>query len=108
MIDSVKEKLLATGVELMKSPMVAKLMESEQMGLVLEKALTVPIKVSETFRSHRERLTSLFELATQQDLDELKRALSRMEELLRDIRRESGDLLRRTDSDDENRPTVAS
>jgi len=107
MIDTVKEKLLATGVELMKSPMVAKMMESEKVGIVMEKALTLPIKASETFRSQKERLTSLFELATQQDLDDLKRAVSRMEELLRDLKRESGDLLRQTEADDEERPTVA-
>jgi hypothetical protein len=107
MIDAVKDKLLATGVELMKSPMFAKLMESEKVGLVMEKALTLPIKASETFRSQKERLTSLFELATQQDLDDLKRAVSRMEELLHDIRRESGDLLRQTDESDEDRPTIA-
>lgn len=107
MIDVVKDKLLATGVELMKSPMVAKMMESEKVGIVMEKALTLPIKASETFRSQKERLTSLFELATQQDLDDLKRAVSRMEELLRDIKRDSGDLLRQTEADDQERPTVA-
>jgi hypothetical protein len=107
MIDAVKEKLLATGVELMKSPMVAKMMESEKFGIVVEKALTVPIKFSETFHSQKERLTALFELATQQDVDDLKRAVSRMEDLLRDIRNQSGDLLRRTEPDDEDRPAVA-
>ncbi|MBW2278198.1 MAG: hypothetical protein JRF63_11940 [Deltaproteobacteria bacterium] len=107
MIDAVKDKLLATGVELMRSPMVAKMMESEKVGIVMEKALTLPIKASETFRSQKERLTSLFELATQQDLDDLKRAVSRMEDLLRDIKRESGDLLRQTETDDQERPTVA-
>jgi hypothetical protein len=107
MIDAVKDKLLTTGVELMKSPMVAKLMESEKVGLVMEKALTLPIKASETFRSQKEKLTALFELATQQDIDDLKRAVSRMEDLLRDLKRESGDLLRETDADDQQRPTVA-
>jgi len=107
MIDAVKDKLLATGVELMKSPMVARLMESEKVGIVMEKALTLPIKASEAFRSQKERLTSLFELATQQDLDDLKRAVSRLEELLRDLKRDSGDLLRHTEAEDRDRPTVA-
>jgi hypothetical protein len=107
MIDAVKDKMIATGVELMKSPMVAKLMESEKMGFVLEKALTMPIKVSETFHTGKTRLTSLFELATQHDVDDLKRAVSRMEGLLRDIKKGSGDLLRQTEATDEERPTVA-
>lgn len=107
MIDTVKEKLVAKGVELIKSPIVARLMESEKMGLVLEKALTAPIKVTETFQTHKQRLTSLFELATQQDLDDLRRAVSRIEGLLRDIKQESGDLLRRTEAEEPDRPPVA-
>jgi hypothetical protein len=107
MIDAVKEKLLTTGVELLKSPLVAKLLESEKVGVLLEKALTVPIKVSETFRGQKERLASLLELATQQDLDDLKRAVSRMEDLLRDIKRESGALLQQTEAEEAERPAVA-
>ena len=85
MIDAVKEKLLAKGMELLQSPAVAKLMESEQVGTILEKAMTFPIKMSDKFRSHKERLSSLLELATQQDLDDLKRAVTRMESLLKDL-----------------------
>jgi len=97
MIDTVKEKLLAKGMEFMQSPAVARMMESEKVGVLLEKAMTVPIKVSAGMRSHREKLTSILELATQQDLDDLKRAVTRMEDLLRDIKTESSQLLKNSE-----------
>ena len=64
MIDMVKEKLVSHAMKLMQSPAVSKLMESEKMGAFLEKAMSVPIKLSDGFRAKRERLTTLFELAT--------------------------------------------
>ncbi len=96
MIDMMKEKLVSGGMKLMQSPAVAKLMESEKMGVLLEKAMSVPIKLSEGFRAKRERMTALFELATQQDLDEVKRSVARMEDLLHEIKNASSDLLDKT------------
>jgi hypothetical protein len=107
MIDAVKEKLLSKGMQLMQSPMVAKLMESEKVGVLLEKAMTLPIKLSDGMRSHREKLTSVLDLATQQDLDDLKRAVSRMEDLLRDVKRESADLLRQSEKETGAKKPVA-
>ncbi len=99
MLDMLKEKIIARGMTLVQSPAVARLMESEQMGVVLEKAMSLPIKVSEGVQTHKEKMTALFDLATQQDLDDVKRTIARLEDVLRDIRKESGDLLRKTDSD---------
>ena len=107
MIDSVKEKLLAKGIELLQSPAVAKLMESEKVGTILEKAMTFPIKMSDSFRTHKERLTSLLELATQQDLDDLKRAVSRMESLLKELKDDSSELLRQTDEEPPAKTPIA-
>jgi hypothetical protein len=107
MIDEVKEKLLTKGMELLQSPAVAKLMESEKVGTILEKAMTFPIKMSDTFRNQKERLSSLLELATQQDLDDLKRAVSRMERLLQDLKQESGALLRETEEEPPTKPPIA-
>lgn len=107
MIDAVKEKLLAKGMELMQSPAVARLMESEKVGMVLEKAMTLPIKVSEGMRSHREKLTSILDLATQQDLDDLKRAVTRMEDLLRDVKKESAELIKQSDQAGAKKKPVA-
>ena len=99
MIDKIKETLVAQGMKLMQSPAVTKLMESEKMGVVLEKAMSVPIKLSEGLRGKREKLTTMFELATQADLDEVKRSVSRMEDLLQEIKSSSNDLLDKTRAD---------
>ena len=107
MIDMVKEKLVSHGMKLMQSPAVTKLMESEKMGALLEKAMSVPIKLSEGFRAKRERLTSLFELATQADLDEVKRSISRMEDLLHEIKSTSSDLLHKTGAEAAGKEPVA-
>jgi len=107
MIDAVKEKLLAKGIEMLQSPAMAKLMESEKVGTLLEKAMTFPIKMSDHFRTHKERVTSLLELATQQDLDDLKRAVSRMEGLLKDLKNESGELLRQTEEEPSPKTPIA-
>jgi hypothetical protein len=107
MIDKIKEKLVAQGMKLMQSPAVTKLMESEKMGVVLEKAMSVPIKLSDGFRGKREKLTALFELATQADLDEVKRSISRMEDLLQEIKSSSNDLLDKTRKDENTKEPVA-
>ena len=107
MIDMMKEKLVSHGMKLMQSPTVSKLMESEKMGALLEKAMSVPIKLSEGFRAKRERLTSLFELATQADLDEVKRSISRMEDLLHEIKSTSSDLLHKTGTEAAGKEPVA-
>lgn len=86
MIDSLKEKAISKGMQLLNSPMVAKAMESEQVGTIIEKAMTLPIKVSETIRTRKEQLTSFMEVATQSDLDEIKRAVARVEQELKSIK----------------------
>lgn len=107
MLSSLKEKMIGKGMVLMQSPAVAKLMESEAVGAVIEKAMNVPFKVSGAIMSHRERLVTLFDLATQQDIDEVKRAVSRMEGILKEIKKESSDLLRKVDENDPPKPLVA-
>ena len=106
-MNSLKEKVISKGMGVIQSPAVAKMMESEKVGTVIEKAMTVPFKVSGAIMSQKERLVALFDLATQQDVDEIKRAMSRMEGVLRDIRKESGDLLRKVNEKDNKKPPIA-
>lgn len=86
MIGSLKEKAMTKGMQLLNSPMVAKAMESEQVGTIIEKAMTFPIKVSETIRARKEQVTSFMEVATQSDLDELKRSVARVEQEVKSIK----------------------
>ena len=107
MIQAVKEKLLSGGMAIMQHPAVGKLMESELLGTVVEKAISIPVKISGAIDTHRERLSALLDLATQKDVDELKMTISRIEDALRDIKKRSDDLLRQTDAgNDSDKKTI--
>ena len=103
----IKEKVMAKGMGLLQSPAVTKLMESEKVGFVIEKAMSVPFKVSAALTSQKERLVALLDLATQEDIDEVKRAMSRMEGVLKDIKKESSDLLQKVNEEEPEKPPVA-
>ncbi len=96
MIDAIKEVVISKGMAALQSPVVAKLMESEKMGVVLEKAMSLPVMVSDGMRGHRDKLMDLLELAKQEDLDDVKRSVSRMEDLLSELKKESQELLKKS------------
>ncbi len=68
----------------MQSDTVEKLMESEQFGVVMEKAMAIPFKFTNMAMSGKERLVALLDLATQEDIDEVKRAMARIEGTLKE------------------------
>ena len=107
MINMLKDKVMTKGMDLLQSQAVTKLMESEKVGFVIEKAMSVPFKVSAALMSHKEKLVALLDLATQEDIDEVKRAMSRMEGVLKDIKKESSDLLKKVSEDEPAKPPVA-
>lgn len=91
MLNDLKEKAIAKGMSLLSSPMVTKAMESEKVGIVLEKAMSLPIKVSDEIRTKKEKITSFMELATQADLDDIKRAVARVEDELNAMKNDSNE-----------------
>jgi hypothetical protein len=93
MIDEVKKMAMDGVAALMRSPQVSKILTSEKMGVVIEKAMTVPFKISNAVTAKKEKLVQLLDLATQEDVDDLRRAVTRVEDLLREIKDETGDLL---------------
>jgi hypothetical protein len=92
MIDMLKKMAMEKGMNLMQSPMVAKIMASETTGEVIEKAMTIPFKVSNAINSQKEKLVALFDLATQEEMDDLRRTLSRMDAALQDLKERSNNL----------------
>lgn len=74
------------GMNLMQSPTVAKIMASEKTGELIEKAMTIPFKVSSVITNQKEKLVEMFDLATQEDMDDLRRNLSKMEATLTEIK----------------------
>jgi hypothetical protein len=91
MIDMLKKMAVEKGMTLMKSPVVAKIMASETAGVVIEKAMTVPFKISNVVTKQKEKLVEMFDLATQEDMDDLRRAMSRMESTLSKMKSTSGE-----------------
>jgi hypothetical protein len=89
MADSLKEKLTEKVAQFMRSDKVEKLMESEQFGVVMEKAMAIPFKFTNIAMSGKERLVALLDLATREDIDEVKRAMARLEGNLKDDDTES-------------------
>jgi hypothetical protein len=106
MNESLKLKLMAKGSQLMQSEAARKLMESEKFGAVMEKAMTVPFKVSNAVNSGKERLVALLDLATQEDVDDVKRTMARMEGLLKEIKKESADLLNKANESGVKRSAI--
>jgi hypothetical protein len=81
-----KEKFMNAGMGFMKSPMVGKVLESEKFGAIVEKAVTLPFKVTNVVMTQRDKVVALLDLATQRDLDDLRRGLSRMESTIDEMR----------------------
>ncbi len=95
MIDAIRQMAVEKGIALMKSPLVSKILASEKMGAVIETAMTVPFKVSSAVTAQKEKLVQLFDLATQEDMDDVRRTITRVEDALKDIKQESADLLKK-------------
>ena len=91
MTSPLKKKLIEKGAQLMQSDAVEKLMESEKFGVVMEKAMAVPFKVTTAMMSTKERFVALMDLATQEDMDEVKRTMARMENALKELKTSSDD-----------------
>ena len=108
MFSSLKEKMVAKGLSVFQSPAITRLMENEKVGVLVEKGMTLPFKISTAMMAQKGRLVALFDLATQDDVDEVKRAVARMESVLKDIRQESGELLRKVGEEEPKKTPVAS
>ena len=82
MIKVLKTMAVEKGKALLQSPAVSKILASEQMGTVIEKAMSVPFKISSAVSEKKEKLVEMFDLATQEDMDELRRTIARLEDEL--------------------------
>ena len=91
MISILKNIAAEKGKALLQSPTVSKILASEQVGTVIEKAMTVPFKISSAVTTQKEKLVEMFDLATREDMDELRRTISRMEDTIESMKGAEGD-----------------
>ena len=89
MINELKKIVIDKGVSLMQSEKVTKVLSNEQVGAVVEKAMTIPFKLSNAVTAQKERLVALFDLATQEDIDDIRRSVARVEDALKGLKKES-------------------
>jgi len=88
MIDTLKKMITEKGLSLMQSDKVTQILSNEQVGAVVEKAMTIPFKLSNAVTAQKERLVALFDLATQEDIDDIRRSVARVEDVLNGLKKE--------------------
>jgi polyhydroxyalkanoate synthesis regulator phasin len=79
-MSTLKKNLVQQGMKLMGDPRVAKIMQDERVMKALMGAMSVPGKVT-TFTSEQvERLAKAMSLATEDEVNDLRRTIRRLEE----------------------------
>jgi hypothetical protein len=85
---SFKETLMQRGLQIMSDPRVMKLMQDERVMRAVMTAMSVPGKV-QTFTSEQiERVVKAMDLATEDEVKDLRRTVRRLEEDLTRMQRE--------------------
>jgi cell division FtsZ-interacting protein ZapD len=84
---SLKDKLVAEGMKLTQSPAVGKLLQDERFMRLVVLAMSMPGKVSTFTAEQKERFAKEMGLATSDEVRDLKRQLSALEDTVRRLER---------------------
>ncbi|NUO54942.1 MAG: hypothetical protein HOV80_39385 [Polyangiaceae bacterium] len=87
---SIKDKLVSEGLKLTQSPTVGKLMQDERFMRLVVLAMSMPGRVSTFTAEQKERFAKEMGLATQEEVRDLKRQVSALEDALRRLERKTG------------------
>jgi hypothetical protein len=85
---SLKDKMMEQGLKLMADPRVAKLMTDPKVMKALMAAMSVPGKVSTFTTEQAEKVAKAMALASEQEVNDLKRTVRRLEEEIAELRRD--------------------
>lgn len=89
-MSSIKKTLMKQGMKLMTDPRVTKIMQDERVMKAVMQMMSVPGKV-QTFRSEQiERVAKAMSLATEDEVNDLKRQIRRLEEEISRLEKERG------------------
>ena len=77
---SIKKTLMQQGMKLMTDPRVMKIMQDERVMKALVQMMSVPGKVQSFTSEQAERLAKAMSLATEEEVNDLKRQIRRLEE----------------------------
>ena len=79
-MSSIKKTLMKQGMKLMTDPRVMKLMQDERVMKALMQMMSMPGKVQTFTNDQVERLAKAMSLATEDEVNDLKRQIRRLEE----------------------------
>jgi len=79
-MSSIKKTLMKQGMKLMTDPRVMKLMQDERVMKAVMQMMTVPGKVQTFTTDQIEKLAKAMSLATEDEVNDLKRQIRRLEE----------------------------
>ena len=88
---SIKDKVVAEGMKLAASPQVAKLMQDERVMKALMGAMSVPGKVTTFTNEQIEKLAKSMNLATEDEVKDLRRTIRHLEGEIARLEKEKGD-----------------
>ena len=77
---TIKDTLMKQGMKLMADPRVMKIMQDERVMKALMQMMSVPGKVQTFTNEQVERLAKAMSLATEDEVNDLKRQIRRLEE----------------------------
>jgi hypothetical protein len=79
-MSSIKKTLMKQGLKLMSDPRVMKILQDERVMKTLMQMMSVPGKVQTFTNEHVEKLAKAMSLATEDEVNDLKRQIRRLEE----------------------------
>ena len=79
-MSSLKKSIMERGLELMGDPRVQKIVSDERVMRTVMQAMSVPGKVSEFTSDQVEKIAKAMSLATEDEVNDLKRTVRRLEE----------------------------
>lgn len=89
-MSSFKKTLMKQGMKLMSDPRIAKLLQDPRVMSALVQAMAVPGKVQSFTAEQRERIARSMSLATEDEVNDLKRTVRRLEEEIARLERDRG------------------
>ncbi|HRG96582.1 MAG TPA: hypothetical protein PLR99_10055 [Polyangiaceae bacterium] len=87
-MSDIKKTLMKQGMKLMSDPRVAKLLQDPRVMSALMQAMSVPGKVQSFTSEQVEKLAKSMSLATEDEVNDLKRTVRRLEDELARLERD--------------------
>jgi hypothetical protein len=85
-----KSKLMQEGMKLMSNPKVMKLMQDERVMKAVMSAMSLPAKVTTFKEQAGEKIAKSMNMATAQEVKDLKRTIRKLEEQMETLKKSSG------------------